>query len=250
MSSAPATPQVMYADPDHSGLRTAVLIAIGSGLLISFFLLRPLLNAVLAGTQLGDFTTLLSCVGAIVMALGSAYIIERVLRQQWHSGMKFTLDAETLHFEAPATDDFPAIDITIDWTKRVNVTRWFFRLADYPRAGRERLASDKWLCLACQMQQDDSRLIVYAYYPPEEAAALADGQRLQEPFHEISLAALYREAGARRWSAMTRPTLPPERLTGENGRYWLAERRRWEEGLELSQDDFRTMMAYVEANTS
>lgn len=236
----------MYADPQHGGMRFAVLGVIGIGLVLFFLLLRVLLDTVLAGTLLGDFTTLLSCTGAIALALGSAYYFENYLKRVWHSGMVFTLEEESLQFNAPATDDFDAIDITLDWSKRVNVTRWAFRLANYPRAGRERMVSDKWVCLACQLQQDSSRLIVYAYYAPEDATKFLEDKTISEPFHEISLAALYQEAGARRWNAMTRPALPADMLAGRNGRYWLAERRRWEEGLELEQEDFSAFTAYVE----
>jgi hypothetical protein len=250
MSRAGTPTQVMYADPDHGGVRGAVLVTIGAGLLISFFFLRWLFNRLTEGTQLQDFTTLFSCVGAIVLALGIAYLIENSLKRVWHSGFVLTLDDDALHFDAAATEDFDAIAITMDWSKRVNLTRWYFQLANYPRAGRERMVSAKWICLACQMQQDDSRLIVYAYYPPEEAAVLTDDRKLSEPFHELSLARLYREAGASRWSAMTRPSLPPDLLAGENGRYWLAERRRWEEGLELSKEDFKALMKYVEARVA
>jgi hypothetical protein len=224
----------------------ATIGVIGGGLLLSFLLLRPLLGWLTAGTRLQDFITLLSCLGAIPLALGLAYVIEKNLKRVWHSGLVFTLEDDVLHFNAAATDRYEALAISIDWSRRVNLTRWYFRLANYPRAGRERMVSDKWLCLACQMQQDDSRLITFAYFPPEEAEVLTMDKHLSERFHEISLAALYREAGTRRLDATTRPSLPPEMLTGENGRYWLAERRRWEEGLELAQDDFLTLTAYTE----
>ena len=51
-----------------------------------------------------------------------------------------------------------------------------------------------------------------------------------------------RGAGARRRGRRC----PSDMLTGRNGRYWMAERRRWEEGLELEQKDFSAYIAYVE----
>ncbi len=246
MSEGTKTPQVMYADPEHGGVRGAVVLIIGVALVISFFLLRALFEWAASGTAMADFATVISCAGAIPLALGISYLIEKNLKRVWHSGMVFTLEENSLQFDAPATKEFEAISISMDWSQRVNLTRWYFRLANYPRAGRERLVSDKWVCLACQMQQDDSRLITYAYFPPEEASALTENRQLAEPFHEISLARLYRDAGTRRWSATTRPSLPPEMLAGGDGRYWLAERRRWEEGLELGKDDFAALTRYIE----
>ena len=69
---------------------------------------------------------------------------------------------------------------------------------------------------------------------------------LDEPFQPISLAYLYKESGKRRWGATTRPDLPSDLLAGEDGRYWIAERRRWDEGLELTADDFIALVDFIE----
>jgi hypothetical protein len=31
-------------------------------------------------------------------------------------------------------------------------------------------------------------------------------------------------------------------IAGESGRYWLAERNRWQQGVELTQPDFRVLL--------
>jgi hypothetical protein len=136
--------------------------------------------------------------------------------------------------------------MVFDWSKTVNLTRWYFELAGYARAGRERRVSSKWLCLACQIQQDDARVIAFGYLPPEKAAEWIENQHLSEPFHSISLAYLYSETGKRKRGAATRPVIPSSMLTGKDGPYWLAEQKRWQEGIELTADDFATLMSYIE----
>ncbi len=43
----------------------------------------------------------------------------------------------------------------------------------------------------------------------------------------------------------SRPDIPNRLLQSKDGRYWLAERRRWEYGIELTPDDFGTLMRVV-----
>jgi hypothetical protein len=47
-----------------------------------------------------------------------------------------------------------------------------------------------------------------------------------------------------------RPELPTEVIAGESGRYWLAERNRWQEGVELAPGDFETLLALTEARAA
>jgi hypothetical protein len=175
--------------------------------------------------------------------------VERYLKQTWTSGISMELAGGELRLTGVETTDSPADSIVLDWDKWVNQTRWHFRLANYPRAGRERLVPDKWLCLACQMQQDDRRIIAYTYAPPEQAQAWIDGAPTGEPFHAISLAQLYRAAGTRRWGATTRPEVPTEMLAGPDGRFWIAERRRWAEGVELTPEDFGALLDFIETKS-
>jgi hypothetical protein len=37
-------------------------------------------------------------------------------------------------------------------------------------------------------------------------------------------------------------------LSGKNGRYWLAEQRRWTEGLELTREDFEIFLQYLQTH--
>ena len=130
--------------------------------------------------------------------------------------------------------------LTLEWEKRLAATKWYFTLKGYPRGGRERRVPSSWLCLACQLQQDEHRLVVFGYLPPDKAERLVEDGK----FHLIRPADLY-DSGPfrRRLSSTDRPKLPTSILAGKDGQYWLAERRRWSDGLELTAADFA---AFVE----
>jgi hypothetical protein len=246
MNETASTTKILHADPEHGGIRLIVLLTIFLGLLGGFFLIRILLGVFAQDSVLSDFVTVISCFGAVPIAMGSAWVIENYLKKTWSSGLKIELNDRGIHFEASSGEDGPIETRDIEFAKPVNLTNWYFKLKGYPKAGRERLVSDNWYCLANQIQQDGERIITYSYHPPEEANKWVENSDLIEPFHQISLAQVYKESGARRWSAPNRPEVPSSLLAGPDGRYWIAERRRWQEGLELTAEDFTALVETIQ----
>jgi hypothetical protein len=250
MVQADQSTPILHADPEHGGLRLIVIVVLVLGLMLGFVMIQLLLSLLASGTLLIEFATALSCVGAIVFALGSAWISETYLKRVWHSGISLSLGESKLRLQRRSAQNKEAREmpepIAIDWEKTVNISRWYFQLSGYARAGRERRVSNNWLCLACMLQQDDDTVVAFAYFPPKEAAEWVENHQLSEPFEEISLAHLYSEAGKKKRDASTRPAIPSALLTGSDGRYWLAEKRRWREGLELRREDFVKYTKYVE----
>ena len=250
MTQSGQSSKVLHADPEHGGLRFAVIVVLLLGLILSFVIIQLLLSLLAANSILIEFATVLSCAGAILLALGMAWAAETYLKRAWHSGITLRLGDSELGFQMGKRGQSQAEEnseeIVFEWSKNLNLTRWYFELIGYPRAGRERRVSSKWICLACQLQQDEARLILFGYFPPDEAAVWTENQKLAEPFHSISLAHLYAEAGKKGRGAATRPKIPSSMLTGSDGRYWLAEQKRWQEGVELTQEDFATFMEYME----
>ncbi len=246
MNETPSTDIILNANPEHGGIRIAVVLTIVAGLIGGFLLVRVLLGWFAQDTIFLEFATVISCTGAIPIALGIAWVVEEYLKKTWPSGLEIELGEDTLRFNGERTEDDERDVRTFELDQRVILTNWYFRLKGYSRAGRERRVSDKWYCLANQIQQDGQRLITYSYMPPGKAETWIENQDLVEQFHEISLAQLYKESGSRRWSGPNRPgEVPSEMLAGPDGRYWIAERRRWEEGVELAEEDFAALMTYL-----
>jgi len=250
MTSTGQSSRVLHADPEHGNLRFVVIVVLILALVLSFLLIQFLIGWLAADSRLHEFTFVISCAGAIPLALGIAWLIEKLLKREWHSGTMLALDESQLRYikgkSGQTQPSENADEVVFEWSKRLNLTRWFFRLKGYPRAGRERRVSDKWLCLACQLQQDDARLIVFGYLPPDRALSWTENQHLKEPFHPISLSLLYEQAGKKRQVASIRPKIPSSMLTGTDGRFWLAEQRRWQEGTELAKEELTAFLEYLD----
>ena len=265
MSAQRPQPVILHADQEHSGLRLAVFVGLFIGLLLSFFVLLRLLGA-LASPTLRDYRFFLSCAGALPLAVLLIWGLERLLKRVWHSGLSLELDARGLTvrdtrpedsrvealFSAQEAGSFlspdprhPSATPDIVWAEALTQLNWCFRVAGYPRAGRERRVPSKWLCLGTELQQDGKRLNVFTFMPPAQAAAFTDDPRLG--FHRLNPTDVYGHATRARLGPPGRPTIPNTVLHSKDGRYWLAERRRWEHGVELTADDFATLMDFTRA---
>lgn len=245
MAATEQPPIVLHADPEHGGLRTAVIATLIVCLWLCFLLLRSLINRYAPSSWLA-YSFALSCIGAIPLALGIAWVFEESLKRIWHSGESITLDGDRLVYTPHVTPGGQeARPQEFRRGLRLNQTNWYYRLKGFPKYGREKRIPDSWLCLATEIQQDDSRLAVFSYLSPEAAAAWLKNGRLAEPFFELPLAELYKQAGKKRRG--TRPEVPVSMLHAKEGRYWLAEQRRWKKGVELSSHDFNTLLTYLQA---
>jgi hypothetical protein len=251
MTTAESSPQILYADQEHSGLRTAIFISLFAALGLGFLFLRNTLPDLLP-FNLDDYAPFLSCLGAIPLALAIVWGIELTLKRYWHSGLSLVLDETGITIEDRRSGQLPleasgqAGQPAFRWAKAIRYTNWYFRLSGYTRGGRERRVPAKWYCLACELQQDDNRLNLYTFMPPERADALLQQKRGLFTFHPISPAELQTNTIRSRFGPPSRPVVPNQLLHAKDGRYWLAERRRWEQGIELTADDFETLMTYAQ----
>lgn len=244
MSTSARPPVTLYADQEHGGIRFVVLAGLLVGLIIGFQLVWRLLAA-FAPAAWRDYAVVLSCTGAIPVALLLIWVLEKFLKRVWRSGLSITLDDRGVYVHdrrggAPApTSDEPAML----WANNMGRLCWYFRLSGYPRGGRERRVSNKWLCLATELQVDESRLSVYTFMPPDKAAHWTKNPK--EQFHVINPSELYQGSSRVRFGPPDRPHLSNSLLQTKEARYWLAERRRWEYGIELTPEDFATLLDYA-----
>lgn len=246
MSAAEKAPKILHADQEHSGIRLVIFIALFVSYLIGFRVTTLLLE-VFAPPQVLEYAFFLSCVGGVPIALLLIWGLERILKQVWHSGLSLVLDERGLfvndrRFGSPAK---PADAPAMVWSATMGQLNWYFRLKGYPRGGRERRVPVNWLGLATEVQQDEARLSVYTLMPPDKATEWIDNPKLG--FHVLNMVELYDNSMRSRIGPPSRPQIPNRLLQSKDGRYWLAERRRWEFGIELTPEDFDTLMRYVAA---
>jgi hypothetical protein len=231
MTSSNPKPIVLNADKEHAGLRVMVMLIVILTFVIGFFILNSILSNSLSNDSLvAAYALPLSCVLALIIALAAAGVSEALMKRFWPSGRRVMINEQGL--QASLSEGKEA---SLDWSGRVWAIRWHFSLAGYPRGGRERRLTAKHLCLACQLQQDDVRIIVYGYFKEDEVEPLLAGG----DFHKLEPAEYYERGTFRRLRGATdRPKLPTKVLTGKDGPYWLAEQRRWTNGIELTAGDF------------
>ncbi len=233
-------PLILHADQEHSGLRLAVLLLIAILFLASFFILRSLLRVALP-----DFNTvaIVACLGAVPISLAIAAIGEKVMKMTWHSGRRVVVGQESIRLELQ--DEEKAVEL--DRNRGLNQLWWYFELGAYPRGGRERRMPKSWYCAGGQLQQDGEdnvrRIVIYSYLPPRRLQALlADDYE----FVQLDPTEVYETSVSARFGVPKRPELPPELIASKTGKFWLAERNRWREGVELTADDFARFLQTTE----
>lgn len=239
MSTPSASPIVLHADQEHDRLRTAVILLLIFFFVLGYWLIRMLLRLEFWGA-LRDYAVSLSCVLGLVLALAITGGLELWLKRIWPSGRKLVLDDAGIRAYDQSTESQ-----FIQWRERWTSLKWYFSLQGYRRGGREKRLPKRWLCLACQLQQGETRLIAHSYMPPEKAEIWLDNENLRPKFHQIQPGDVYESSWSTRLGAPARPQLSNEVLTGSDGRYWLVERHRWDEGFELTPNDFATFMDKV-----
>ena len=135
------------------------------------------------------------------------------------------------------------VDLFLD--RPFKLTAWYFKMTGFSRYGRERQLKRGTYCCACQIQQEDERIVLFAYVAPTQINAFtADAPFVQLDMSEIFDTSL--TGRMQQWRMPgDRPELTPGLVVSEKGRYWLGERNRWDTGVELTPSDFQMMLAHV-----
>ena len=226
-------PRVFHVDPEHTGLRLAIIIILLLALVVSYFIVRWLLAVLAPGLA---SPAILACIGAFPLSLFLGWLAEKALKRNWHSGRHLVLAADQLRLERPGRPDE-----TILLDEPVQQLWWTFSLSGYPRGGRERRMPANWRCVAGQLRQDETRIVPYCFVPPHRLEAW----EAQFDFELLKPGDVYDTSLTARLSGPARPELSAEVVAGEQGRYWLAERHRWQQGVELIPEDFEVLLQRV-----
>ncbi len=230
MTSSPTQPILLRADQEHAGLRTAVIIIFFTLILLLYFVIVSVWSEV---------SFLLSCILALLFGATLAYGIEQLLKKRWPSGRALLMDDQSIQ-----TQDKNEVGVMIRWGDKPLALSWWFHLKGFRRGGRERRMPKDWLCVATQLRDAENELIAYAFLSPKKAARWIEDT---ESFHQIVPPQVYKPDVSFYTKPPSRPEISAEVLAGEDGRYWLAERTRWEKGFELTPEDFAIFTNFVES---
>ncbi len=242
MTSSPTYPTVLQADQEHAGLRTAVFILLFITLLVAFFGIRALILS-LSASGSPDYAFIMACGGAFPVALAVVWLAEKLMKRYWPSGRFVTLTSSglELHLEEDRDLEFTSSDEVVPLF-------WYFSLRGWQRGGRERRIPRTWLCLAVELKAGKQQAVVYTFLPRSGAEKWLSSASGRGQFQEIFPKEVYDNSIGSRMTGPSRPEIPSAILTGKMGKYWLAERRRWTEGLELSPKAFEQFMNHIQTN--
>jgi hypothetical protein len=226
------------ANQEHPGLRAVVLLFFFGAVFLFIWLLNLLLTN--PDGSRADLANLILCGGTLPLAFGATWVLEKLLKRYWPSGDGLEIAGQVLtaHFRdgPPREIDLQSPPVTLYWE---------FTLRGFQRGGRERRVARNWVCLALQLTQGKQRIIVHTYLPSRKAEQLRERVKAEVQFHQINPAEVYDTSLGNRITPPTRPEIPAAVLAGGDGRYWLAERTRWQEGLELSPDKFTQFLQFL-----
>lgn len=240
MTSSQASPQILHADQEHAGLRTAVFFLLFITLVAAFFGIRALLTA-LSPVGTPDYAFVASCAGALPLALFLVWLAEMGLKRHWPSGRSITLTNDGLHMQTETDKQWQ-----ITQGQEIVPLFYYFEMRGWPRGGRERRVPRTWLCLAVEVKAGKKQAIAFTFMPPNKARSWLDTAVGPAQFHQIQPRDVYGKSIRARMSVPSRPEIPAAVLTGADGSYWLAERRRWTEGFELTTKQFEQFMNHIQ----
>ncbi len=238
MAMTSQIPLTLHADQEHSRLRTVVLVLVIVGLFIGYWLMRLIFNLT---NYADDSIYLLSCVGSLPISLAVSWFAEMALKKAWPSGNQIVLEENGVKLRLNTGEAQ-----NIYWAESLLQTNWHFRLAGYARGGRERRVARNWHCVCIQLRQEEQRVIVFTYLPPRKAKELGDSNH---EFRQLNPRDAYGNPVRGRLTPTVRPEIPAKVITGKDGEFWLAERRRWQEGIELTTKDFDLFLQHLSQNS-
>jgi hypothetical protein len=242
MASTQTTPAVLHADQEHARLRTAVFILLFIFLGLVFWGIQALTTA-LSDSGTPDYAFVVSCAGALPLALGLVWVAEKLMKRYWPSGRVLVLTRDGVQAK---TEEAESVELTQKSDMEVEPVAWYFDMRGWQRGGRERRVPRTWLCLAVELRAEKKQITVYTYVSPGQARTWLGGDNGRIQFHQISPKDVYDNSVRARMSGPSRPEIPAAVLTGADGQYWLAERRRWTEGFELPPREFEQFMNHIQ----
>jgi hypothetical protein len=209
--------RVIPIDTEHSGqllIPVLALVIAAAVHVVGLMLFRNVLNKIAS-----PICAMLLIDVVVFIAAWSA--IDRFVRRIRPSSRYATLDGEALVI----TDGRhkPAQVTRIAWDRTVNVKAWKFTI------NRRTRVPKGWYCLALYLVQDETEAILYTFMNPQSAeAAIGYG-------HFVRLQPRQNTASSSDIDTLT-----------EQRRLLKLENLRWQDGAEISPEDFNALLAVLQ----
>ena len=191
-------------DQEHAGLRFAIVVIFIVFWIVGFAISNALIpNA--------GFNIIAGIIGFGAAALGGR-LLEPILKARWPSGREVNIDENGIRVTLRGQ-----IQEQVKSSEPVSVLLWRFKVK---RRGR---VPKGWYVIACALEQDDNYLPVYAFMSPEKSEALNKTMRFTELLGDKAIKNVKQDS---------------LRVAGEQRRLRMAEAHRWNNGAEMTPEDF------------
>ncbi|MBL8162180.1 MAG: hypothetical protein JNJ61_09350 [Anaerolineae bacterium] len=203
-STSQADALAIDVDREHGGLRLS-MIAIFIGLWILVFAIT---NSLIPSA---GFNIIAGLVAFVVAAVGGR-LLEPILKERWPSGRVVQVDTDgvQLRFRGSTQEHVRS-------NEAVSALLWRFKIDRRSRVPKG------WYVVACALEQDDRFLAVYTFASPDNMTALSKLAKFSDLMSDKAT------KNARQDSL---------RIAGEQRRLRLAEQHRWNDGAEMSYEEF------------
>ncbi|HEX2620774.1 MAG TPA: hypothetical protein VHL11_11515 [Phototrophicaceae bacterium] len=206
----PGTTFSLPVDPEHGGLRIAVVGVFFVTAAVVYMVASALLPAAIG---INIIAIAASLAGATLLT----QTIDRFFKQRWPSGRVLQIQGDRIQLALRGK-----VQRDIDGVQHVNVYTWRFEVNKRTRIPKG------WYMIATALVQDDHYLPVYTFVSPE------DFNNLPHNSQYVKLTK-YKEQENQ-----------DMKLAGQLRRLRFAEEARWMEGAEMSKADYLTYIAYLQ----
>ena len=210
-------------DTNHLGVRIAVLATMLIGGTLGLFVVMPAVVELV--NVIAPASACLIVIGSLILGIGGAWVVERVLRQVWPSGRWLGLSGAMLTL-SERSGDSKAVDLS----QPISIHSWHFVVT----RGRTWVPKG-WYCMAYRVTQGEVSITPYTFIDPKNAEPLPQWSAFEELI-----------------SRKRAPKRGEEHLlqkVSEQGELREAEENRWQDGAEMLPDDFVILLDAIDQST-
>lgn len=209
-----SSPLVLPVDREHMGIRFGLV-----GFYVVFWIITfAVLNVVIPSEGPNIIAGLIAFIAAAV----GIRLVDPLLKERWPSGRTVEIDAMGVRIRKR-----DVVQSEVKSQETANVLLWRFKI---PRRGR---MPKGWSVVACAVEQNNVYLPIYAFASPEQM------ERINQIARFVELVKSSNSPAGNSSESL--------RVAGEQRRLRLAEEHRWNDGAEMTVEDFT---AFVTEMTS
>ncbi len=236
-----------YLNQDHQKVSIVIPILLFILIIIGYRLYYRTILPLMFGGKSGDYILIAGIFSLFTSAL-IMWLLDPYVKKLLPSGHVLTLNSE----EGILSHSFEEkVEVALQHRSAWQVTRWQFIMGRFIKSGRERQIPRTWSCMAMHIQVDGEELTLFCYARPRI-------KRVLDQLANWETISMYEtmedDHKSRNLPTLRPPTasdvIPGRLLVGDKGNVWLAERKRRNNGIEMSPKDFEELLKYLSSGSN